>query len=288
MKLPAKRQESAVDVPAEYAKIFDLSDNMEGVIPRLPQIKIIHQGQMFKMPDESKKEKFEAVILDQNPANAWWAIPITDTGASAVPNCFSMDGKTPAENCSKKQSDYCEGCPQNEFGSDDRGKGKACKNMKRLHLIMEDSMLPRRLTIPPTSIRAIDTYLTQLVDRGLPYRAVETVFTLKKVEGEFEYSEIMCEKGRVLAKEELVEIGKLVMQYKEGARQQEIRADEYKSEEKVQDTSFDPDEFEEPLPDDRNDEEQYAKTPNGETEGKKSNGGFFQRFKKEPESDIPY
>jgi len=282
MKLPAKRQEMAVDVPQEFADVFNLQDNMEGVIPRLPQISIVHQAQLFKMPDETKPEKFEAVILDQTPANAWWAIPITETGGNTVPDCFSMDAINSMENCNKKQSDHCKGCPQNEFGSDDRGKGKACKNMKRLHLIMEDSLLPRRLTIPPTSIRAFDTYLTGLVDRGLPYRAVETVFSLKKVTGEFEYSEIQCEKIRVLAKEELIEIGKFVMQYKEGARAQEIRADEYVSKSEKQDTSFDPDEFEEtPPPDDRSAEEQNAKPRNG----------FFNRFRKEkeaPQSDIPF
>lgn len=39
------------------------------------------------------------------------------------------------EDCFTRQSDMCEGCPQNEWGSADKGKGKACSNRRRLALI---------------------------------------------------------------------------------------------------------------------------------------------------------
>lgn len=35
----------------------------------------------------------------------------------------------------QEQSEYCHSCPQNEFGSADIGKGKACKNQRRLAVI---------------------------------------------------------------------------------------------------------------------------------------------------------
>ena len=37
----AERTNLQVEIPQELAGVFNLADNMEGVVPRLPQIKII-------------------------------------------------------------------------------------------------------------------------------------------------------------------------------------------------------------------------------------------------------
>ena len=49
----AETSNLAVEIPDEMRDLFVLADNMEGVIPRLPQIKIIHGAQLFEMPGES-------------------------------------------------------------------------------------------------------------------------------------------------------------------------------------------------------------------------------------------
>lgn len=220
-----------LEIPDDMKDLFDISKNMEGVIPRLPQIKIKHSAQMFELPDESKTENFEGVILDQYSANAWWEKDISESGGNAIPECFSMDAVTPSNNCINKQNDICEDCNQNQFGSDRKGgKGKDCKNMKRLHVLMEGSLLPRRLTVPPTSIKAFELYMTGLVDRGLPYPCVVTNFTLvKKESGGFEYAECRFSNLRVLNKTEIASIGNFIKQYRESARQQEITQEEYVS-----------------------------------------------------------
>ncbi len=219
----------AVDIPNDVKDLFNISGNMEGVVPRLPQIKIIHAGQLFKMPDESKVGDFEGVILDQHPANAFWEKDMSESGGSAVPDCFSMDSITPDKKCEKKQFENCTDCPKNQFGSDRKGgNGKDCKNMKRLHVLMEGSLLPRRLTIPPTSIRSFETYMTSLVDSGLPYGCVISKFTLspKEYDG-VEYSVVDIVRMRVATKEEISTIAAFIKQYKQSARKQEIRKDEY-------------------------------------------------------------
>ena len=234
----AQQSNLAVEIPAEVAEMFNIADNMEGVVPRLPQIAIIHAGQLFEMPDESKVETFEGIILDQHPANAWWKPKEEGEGAgdkekNKVPNCYSMNAITPDDRCENKQNDKCGDCNQNQFGSDSKtGKGKACKNMKRLHILMEGSLLPRRLTIPPTSIKSFEYYMTGLVDRGLPYPTVVSVFSLDKKEvAEFKYSEVKIIKNRVLVREELIAVAGFIKQYKDAARQQEINKEEYESEE---------------------------------------------------------
>jgi hypothetical protein len=229
----ATKQETSVTIPDEFKDVFDLKQNTEGItVPRLPQIKIIHRGQLFEMPDESKIESFEGIILDQHAANAWWEKDISETGGNAPPDCFSMDGQYPGEGVNLKQNENCKDCKQNQFGSDPKtGKGKACKNMKRLHVLMEGSLLPRRITTAPSSIASFETYLTTLTDRGIPYPCCVTVFSLaKKVSESFEYSEVKFNFDRILNPQELDKIAELIKTYKQTARKQEIRAEEYMSE----------------------------------------------------------
>jgi hypothetical protein len=230
MELMKKENEGsvAVEIPEEFKGMFNLANNMEGVVPRLPQISIIHRGQMYTLPDESKVQEFEGIIIDQTPANAWWEKDISESGGNAPPDCFSMNGVYPDEGCNLQQNDECAGCKQNQFGSDKNGKGKACKNMKRVHILMEDSSLPRRLTIPPTSIRSFDNYMTELVDRGLPYGCVVSKFTLaKKTSESFEFSEVKINFVRVLNQNEIAIVADTIKKFRDTARKQEIRADEY-------------------------------------------------------------
>ena len=63
-------------------------------------------------------------------------------GAPASPKCFafgrSLDEMAPHKVCleaGSAESDACAGCPRNEWGSADVGKGKACRNTRRLALI---------------------------------------------------------------------------------------------------------------------------------------------------------
>lgn len=74
---------------------------------------------------------------------------------------------------------YCNECPLNKFNSSAKGSGKACKNMIRLYVLIEGSPVPIMLTLPPTSIRAWQSYRTSVLamNRLRPEEAV-TEFTL--------------------------------------------------------------------------------------------------------------
>jgi hypothetical protein len=234
MQLPVKATKLAVEIPAEVAAMFPLAANMEGVIPRLPQIKIIHAGQLFHMPDESKPETFEGVIIDKHPTNAWWEKEKSESGVT-VPDCYSMDGLAPEDDSANKQNDICgqpnmpNCCPRNEYKTDPKGGGgKACKNMRRVHVIIENSILPRRLSIGPTSLRDFDDYMTSLYDSGLPYACIVTEFKLEAKEADGNvWSVVKPTRGRVLAGEELISVANYIKKYKEGARAQDIQSDEY-------------------------------------------------------------
>lgn len=185
---------------AELAALFPKEENLKGIKPRLPQIGILHgQAQLFVMPDDSKVASFEAIVLQQQHCNAWWAVSFDESGGGTPPDCSSLDSVTPDFNSPDVQAERCNMCPRNKFGTD--GRGKSCKNMVRLHLIMPDSFpgndMPHRLTIPPSNIKIVDAYLQSVVRAGDAYQTVKTKFSLiQKANKEgIKYSEIVLTKG---------------------------------------------------------------------------------------------
>lgn len=184
-------------VPVVGADLFDVRDQMEGVEAQLPQIKIIHQAQMFMFPDGTKKETFRGVILDMNRTNAYWTESFDDSGGGSPPACSSLNGVVPEPGSEDPQSptNSCLDCPQNKYGSDKKGKSKACKNMKRIHILVEGSLMPFRLTVPPSNLKAVDLYVSLLTSLGTPYQLVVSEFSLRTAANKdgIEYSELHLE-----------------------------------------------------------------------------------------------
>lgn len=192
--MTSKNKELKEENPGrEVAKnnIFSLEENLEGIEARLPQIKILHNGaQMFLMPDGSKVESFKGRILDKNRANAWWEIPYDESGGNDIPDCFSNDGIRPSNTSLNQKSELCVHCPlggKGAFGTEIRngkkGRGKACKNMYRVHIMVLDgrSIIPSRLTLSPGNLSVMDDYIVKVSGSGYLYQVIETKFSL--VEG---------------------------------------------------------------------------------------------------------
>ena len=76
-----------------------------------------------------------------------------DSEKVTAPDCWSADGVTPAADASNKQSDKCDGCPQNIQGSGN-GNSRACRFQQRLAVVLandiEGDVL--QLALPSTSI----------------------------------------------------------------------------------------------------------------------------------------
>lgn len=135
----------------------------------------------------------KGIIVYHTSPNAYWAD--TFSGANNPPDCASTDGRTGVGN----PGGDCALCPMNQFGSDGN-KGKACKNMRRLYILMEGNMLPIRLDLPPTSLKAYRQYTVGLTTRALPYWAVETILTLRKEKNpdNIEYSVVEFKPGEII------------------------------------------------------------------------------------------
>lgn len=162
-----------------------IAEEMDGLgtIP-FDKVKMPSGGSLaFEIPTDDEDnpdmaKELVGVILYHHPVNAYWHNKYD--GQNNQPDCTSYDGKngiwTETGECTN-----CATCKYNQFGSDDNGRGKACKNMHRLYLLREGNPVPILLTLPPSSLKGLRDYLgKKVVLKGLRSYQVITKITLKK------------------------------------------------------------------------------------------------------------
>lgn len=122
-----------------------------------------------------ESKELTGVIVAIQTARCYWVIDFAESGGGVPPDCSSDDGLTgagtPGGNCTI--------CPLNEFGSKAAGKrGKACKEIRRVFLLLPDRNLPTVINLPPGSLKDFQKYMLRLADAGLSYYKVATTFSL--------------------------------------------------------------------------------------------------------------
>ncbi len=149
------------------------------------------------------------VILDYCRENTFYAGKFDpDTPQSPVCYAFARDERelAPHEKAVQPQADACTGCPQNEFGSADTGRGKACKNTRRLALVAEDSADDEDaeiffLKVPVTSVKAWSGYVQAVADsKHRPPHGVVTEISLvpdakTQFQMEFRLADVITDAG---------------------------------------------------------------------------------------------
>lgn len=185
------KKDDVETLPAELQEELEQesADNLEGVQPRLPKVQMpTGNSRVFTLEqfgdEEEQLPKFEAVILYQSAAKAYWATPFGGESASVVPDCASHDGVKPSAQYNDLQADNCAECPHNRFGTGidadgNKTRGKACRDVKRVVLLKtDDTDVPYLLTLPPTSLRSFDDYMVHLRKEKRPYWSVVTDLSL--------------------------------------------------------------------------------------------------------------
>ena len=117
--------------------------------------------------------KMNVVVIDHILENAYYSGKY-DPSNPAPPACFAFgrDAKSmkPHELSGDPQCETCDACPMNKFGTADTGRGKACKNIRRLALLTEDGLEDvataevAYLKTPVTSGKSWSGYVKQLWD----------------------------------------------------------------------------------------------------------------------------
>lgn len=115
--------------------------------------------------------------------NSWYDRPFNEE-QNTPPGCFALalenpDQMGPPENAPNRQGDeegLCRNCWANAFRSDERGRGKACRNSRRLACLAEDDLEGEiaLLSLPPTSLKRWAGYSRKLAAAHAAYFGVIT------------------------------------------------------------------------------------------------------------------
>ena len=158
-------------------------NEQDGTIPFISP-----RGKKFSIGDTKLGTSLSTVILADVFDHAWYDRKY-DPGSDEVypPACFaiSQDQTTlaPHEDAPNKQSDSCSNCDKNEFGSAENGKGKACRNGRRLLIAsitngkvnFGDLAI---VNISPTALKGYSKYVKSINNiKQLPVWSVATTLT---------------------------------------------------------------------------------------------------------------
>lgn len=151
------------------------------------------KNKKFVLPDGREAETFAAVIVDFINVFEFYEGRY-DPKKISPPVCAAkgaeINNMVPFEDSPKLQADTCAECPNNQFGSD--GKGKACKNGIWLAVVPADDLkaVPLIVKLAPTATTPFRRYLTLLASTGRPHFSVITNFTL---DSSVDYAKILCD-----------------------------------------------------------------------------------------------
>lgn len=150
--------------------------------------RITHQGGVLQVDGKNVEgNQIPLITLDYIFTKEYYEEKFTP-GAHATPVCYAFGDsdkglvahpEAPAkQNLKPDGTSPCTGCPHNAFGTADVGRGKACKDTRRLLVIaplMKDGkptvdatyvqrVEKRQISIPPASLKNFGVYLTTLQD----------------------------------------------------------------------------------------------------------------------------
>ncbi|MCM3746563.1 hypothetical protein M3223_04260 [Paenibacillus pasadenensis] len=195
---------------ADRDEMMELMQDMEGVTPEFQRVKFPAGGALaFDLKDESGEDvaisDLQGVIIDRHAVNVYYKSAFT--GGNEAPDCTAADGKIgrAAEGAPVPWAGGCQECatcPFNQFGPNN--EPKPCKNQERLYLLREGDIFPVIITVPPTSRKPLNSYLSGLMNKLKPAHAVVTSIKLKKEvsNGGIKYSSGVFTKVKDLTKDE--------------------------------------------------------------------------------------
>lgn len=118
--------------------------------------------------------EFKGVIVLATKGRSYWSAAF-GSGEATPPDCASYDCVTGIG----EPGGDCATCPFNQFGSAN-GNGKACREKRTLFILQDGELLPTILNVPPSSIKALKSYMLRLTKSGTPLSGCVTAFSLSR------------------------------------------------------------------------------------------------------------
>lgn len=180
---------SSVPTVRRQSKLLDKMGNAGGGIPR--RIATNTNGTFKRLVNgeqigKAVPHQLDVIIVDllPEPSRQFYSTKYDPNAQATMPDCWSNDGKTPDAKASKKASSSCAVCPKNVEGSGDNGKGKACRYLRRIAVLLagDPSGEVYQMQIPAASlfgkgvdnIHPFESYKRFLLANG---EALDTVVT---------------------------------------------------------------------------------------------------------------
>lgn len=152
-------------------------------------------------------KELTGIIIHWQDHRAYWEGKFE--GGNAQPACFSDNGL----NGIGKPGGDCIKCPFSQYGSASNGEGQACKQIRSIFILPQDSLLPMVVNCPPTSIQPMRRYFLDLTAKLLPYWSVVTGLSLeaKENDSKIKFARIKPRAAQVLNGD----IGPIITRYRE-------------------------------------------------------------------------
>lgn len=194
---------------AEADSLASSSISIPRVSLRGRKFRLVVDGEEIRKPADT----LEAVILAVEPGAGLFVKTYFEgtynSGDSSPPTCASSDGIAPDSWVTSPQSNRCNSCKMNQFGSATSRSGKkakACRDSKRVWLALPDDIEGTvfAMGIPVTSLKNVSEYGRELKANGYPISAVITKIGMEDTEFpqlEFEMGGFLPEKEGLLALE---------------------------------------------------------------------------------------
>lgn len=82
--------------------------------------------------------QLDVIVVDllAEPSRQFYASKYDPNAQATLPDCWSNDGKTPDPKAAGKPAMSCAACPKNVEGSGENGKGRACRYLRRIAVLV--------------------------------------------------------------------------------------------------------------------------------------------------------
>ena len=175
----AKQTKAIVAMP-EWKQALVAKANVQAATETVGVPRISHRQATLTI-DGKKVEgnKISLAVIDYAIEKTYYEQDEYDANSHVTPVCYALrpagaegdKGMRPHAAAPKKQAESCDACPHNVFGSAIKGRGKRCKDNRKLFVLagvtdpeQMKSIEVRQISIPPASLRNWGQYLKSLPD----------------------------------------------------------------------------------------------------------------------------
>lgn len=216
---------------AELTQFYEheMQVSLGGVDLRPQRILISKEACAYVTPLGGSLDEIRGVVVYKQKIRAFYE------KGNKIPLCGSMDCVQGKERDTGEMR-LCSNCPNNEWGTavDDSGRagrGKACKEQRRVFIMAPGAIVPLVISFPPTSLAAFDDYFSARLAAGVVDVAAETVFRLipNKLDNNYTVAVGQFKLGAKVPAQDMLRLAKVRTQIKAIADSMEVSAEDYEA-----------------------------------------------------------